>query len=65
MEKHSGGLWRCVDCGYEDCVNIVYKHVEANHVEVVFYCNICHKSHKNRASFLTHKLRNHKNLKSQ
>jgi len=64
MEKH-GGLWRCVDCGYEDSVNIVYKHVEANHVEVVFYCNICHKSHKNRASFLTHKSRNHKNLKSQ
>jgi len=64
MEKN-GGVWMCSDCGYQDTVNVVYKHVEANHVEVTFYCNICHKPHKNRASLLTHKSRNHKNLKTQ
>jgi len=65
MEKLSGGLWSCSECGHQDTVNAVYKHVEANHVEVVFYCNICHKPHKNRASLLTHKSRNHKQEKTQ
>jgi len=64
MEKN-GGSWMCSDCGFQETVNMVYKHVEANHVEVTFYCNICHKPHKNRASLLTHKSRNHKSSKIQ
>jgi len=64
MEKN-GGSWMCSDCGFQETVNMVYKHVEANHVEVTFYCNICHKPHKNRASLLTHKSRNHKSPKIQ
>ena len=57
------GSWVCTDCNFMNTVNVVYKHIEANHVEVTFYCNVCHKSHKNRASLLTHKSRSHKNLK--
>lgn len=57
-------LWSaCTDCNFKGSANMVYKHIEKNHVTVSFNCTICGKHCVSRNSLLVHRSRFHRKSK--
>jgi len=56
----NGGLLRCALCDYSyNRKNNVARHIEANHVEMTFQCNICDKVTPTRHAMYYHKKKMH------
>ena len=49
----------CKMCGKEDYPSVIKKHMENNHLEVYFPCNVCNKVFRSRASLRIHTSRRH------
>ena len=64
MVKTEAG-WQCTDCSFSGSVNVLYKHIEAEHVSVTFKCGQCHKSCKSRDALFAHRYRYHRNSSSK
>ena len=60
MVKTEAG-WQCTDCSFSGSVNVLYKHIESEHVSVSFKCGQCHKSCKSRDALFAHRYRYHRN----
>ena len=56
----NGGLLKCALCDYSyNRKNNVARHIEANHVEMTFQCNICDKVTPTRHAMYYHKKKMH------
>ena len=52
----NGGLLKCALCDYSyNRKNNVARHIEANHVEMTFQCNLCDKVTPTRHAMYYHK----------
>ena len=49
----------CKMCGKEDYPSVIKKHMETNHLEVYFPCDVCNKVFRSRASLRIHTSRRH------
>ena len=49
----------CKMCGKEGYPSLIKKHMETNHLEVYFPCNICNKVFRSRLSLKSHTSRRH------
>ena len=56
----NGGLLKCSLCDYSyNRKNNVARHIEANHVEMTFQCNLCDKVTPTRHAMYYHKKKMH------
>ena len=55
--------WSCRQCGYSHHrKEVVYKHVDTKHMEMVYRCDYCHKLTPTQHALKEHMRTNHKDL---